>query len=88
MKEEKVLCTNALDQVSQPWEALIDDVELEKVTEELHIAETELTQLKNEMKQLPLVKKIAREIEMKKLQQHIKVLCTKQQQCVDKVEEL
>ena len=37
---------------------LIDDVELEKSVEELHIAEIEVNQLKDEMKQLPLVQKI------------------------------
>ena len=38
----------------------MEDVELEKFIEEMCTAETEVTQLNNEMKQLPLVKNMAK----------------------------
>ena len=50
IKDAKSLCTKAVDQVSQAWEALIEDAELDKVTQDLCTVETEVTQLKNEMK--------------------------------------
>ena len=46
---------------------LVDDQELEKFTEQLHIAKTEVNQMKNEMKKLPLAKKMAKVVEMKKV---------------------
>ena len=58
-----------LEKVYQTWEALIDDEELEKVSKQLRTVETEVTQLKNEMKKLPLVEKIAKSADMKRLQQ-------------------
>ena len=64
---------------------MIDDDKLEKVAEELHTAETEVTPLKNEMKNLPLAKKIAKVAKMKKLQQQVTVLHTQQKQRTDKV---
>ena len=56
-------------QVSQTWESMIDDAELEKTLEEICTAETEVTQLKSEMKKVPLAKNIPKATEMKKLQQ-------------------
>ena len=50
-----------INQVSQTWESLINNVELEKVTEELSITETKVTQVKNKMKKLPLAQKMAKE---------------------------
>ena len=55
IEEENALCAKAAKQVSQTWEALIDDVELEKVAEQLHTAETKANQMKNEMKKPPFV---------------------------------
>ena len=39
----------------------MEDVELEEVIEEKHTNETKVTQLKNEMKQLPLVQKMSKQ---------------------------
>ena len=64
--------------MSQNWESLIDDVKLEKVTEELCTAETEVTWLKNEMKKLPLAQKMTKAVEMKKLQKQVAALHTQQ----------
>ena len=44
----------AVEKVSQTWEGLIDDEELEKVTEQLCTTKTEVTQMKNGMKKFPL----------------------------------
>ena len=43
IEEVEALCAKVIKQVSQTWEALIDDAELEKLVEQLHIAETEAT---------------------------------------------
>ena len=58
---------------------MIDDTKLEKVVEELCIVEANMNQTKNAMKNFPLVEKMAKATEMKKLQQQVTVLCTKQQ---------
>ena len=60
IEEAEALCANDVDQVSLTWEALIKYAELEKVTEELCTNETKVTQMNNEMKQLPLVEKMAK----------------------------
>ena len=57
----------AVERVSQTWEGLIDDEELEKVTEQLCTTKTEVTQMKNVIKKLPLVEKIAKVAKMKKV---------------------
>ena len=44
--------------------------------------------MRNEMKKFPLAKKLAKVIEMKKLQQQVTVLNTQQQQRIDKVVDL
>ena len=44
----------AVNQVSQTWEALIDNTKLKKFAKEMRITEIGVTQLKNEMKKLPL----------------------------------
>ena len=36
IEEAKELCARVIKQVSQSWEYLIDDKEMEKVTEQLH----------------------------------------------------
>ena len=68
IEEAKVLCAKGEEKVSQTWEALIDDEELEKFTKKLHTTEIEVTQMKNEMKKLPLAEKMAKDSKMKKLQ--------------------
>ena len=40
IEDVKALFAKAFDQVSQAWEYLINDKELEKITEQLCIAET------------------------------------------------
>ena len=50
--------------------------------------EANITQIRNDMKHLPLAHKIAKEMKMRKLQQQMIVLCTQQQQREEKVEEL
>ena len=81
----EALCAKEIEQVDQTWEALNDDAELEKVTEQLHTAETEVNQLKNEMNKFPLEEKMAKTVEMKKLQQQVIALRTQQQQRNEKV---
>ena len=54
IEEVEALCAKVVNQFSQTWEALIDDKELEKFVEDMHRAETEAAQLKNEMKNLTL----------------------------------
>ena len=66
----------------------MEDIEIEKFLEELRTVETNVTQLKNEMKKLPLAEKMDKETEKKKLQQQVTMLHTQQQQRADKVEEL
>ena len=67
MEEVKVLCAKAVEKVSQPWESLIDNIELEQVTEQLHTAEVDFTQLKNEVKKLSVIEKMVRVADMKKI---------------------
>ena len=67
IEEVKALYAKKVEQVSQTWEALIDDVELNKVAKQLCIAETEVNQLQNEMNKFPLAEKMAKDADMKKL---------------------
>ena len=68
IEEVEELCAKAVEQVSQTWEALIDDEELEKFTKQLRIVEIEVNELRNEMKKLSLVEKMAKYANMKRLQ--------------------
>ena len=47
IEEAEVLCFEAIEHVSQQWEALISDTELEQVEKELHATEEDFAQLKN-----------------------------------------
>ena len=67
IEEVEAICVKVVDQVSQDWESLIEDVELEKVTEEIRTTDTEVTHLKNEMKRLPLVQNMDKVTEINKL---------------------
>ena len=67
IEETQVVCANVVDQVSQYWEALMDDVESEKLAKELTTVEGNIAQIRNEMKQFPLAHKMAKETEMRKL---------------------
>ena len=86
IEEEEVRCANVVDQVSQDWEALMDDAESEKLANEMTSIEGNITHTRNEMKHLPLAQKMAKEIEIRKLQQQVIVLCKQQQHHADKVE--
>ena len=75
IEQEEAVCAKVADQVSQAWVSLIDDAKLQKVVEELHTDDTKVNQLKYDMKQLPLAQKMAKETEMRKLQQQVTMLC-------------
>ena len=70
----EALCAKAVKQVSQTWEDLIDDEELNKLTEWLRIVETKVNQLKNEMKKFPLVHKMVKSTDMKRIQKQVTTL--------------
>ena len=75
----KEICAKVVDQVSQTWEALIDDAKSQKIANELTAFEVNITKKRNDMKQLPLTQKMAKATEMRKLQQQITMLLTQQQ---------
>ena len=54
IEEAEAVCANVFNQVSQAWEALMDDAESEKLAKELTTIESSISQIRNEMKQLPL----------------------------------
>ena len=54
------MCAKAVDQVSQTWEALIDNADLENVAQVLRNVDKKETQLNNQMNKLPLVQKMAK----------------------------
>ena len=66
----------------------MDDEQLDKIANELTLIEANFTQIRNDMKQLPLAQKMAKETEMRKLQQQVTVLRTQQQHHEENVEEL
>ena len=88
IEEEEVVCAKFVDQGSLDWVAFIDDVELEKVIEEIQTIESEVNQMKEGMKQFPLAKKIAKATKMRKLQHKVTVLCTQQYERIENVAEL
>ena len=69
IQEVEALCAKAYEQVSQSWEALIDDAELEQVTEKIYTVEMDFNKLKVELKKLPLVEKMSKATYLKILQQ-------------------
>ena len=71
IEEAEALCAKAVEQVSQTWEAFINDEELEQVTQQLHIAEADFNKLKNDLKKLPTTKKMSKDLDLKKLQQQV-----------------
>ena len=64
----EAICAKAVDQVSQTWEALMDDEESQKIVNDLTSLEENITQIRNDMNQLPLAHKMAKATEMRKLQ--------------------
>ena len=69
--EKEVLCAKAVEQVSQSWEALIDDTDLKQVTQQLHTAKADINKLKNEQKKLPIMEKMTKAANFKRLQQQV-----------------
>ena len=68
--------------------SLMDDEQSEKIENEMILLEANITQIRNDRKHLPLAHKMAKEAEMRKLQQQVTMLHTQQQHHVEKVEEL
>ena len=54
MIEAKQTYAKDVDQVSQNWEALMDDEKSHNISNELSAFEIDITQIRNKMKQLPL----------------------------------
>ena len=79
IEDVKALFAKAFDQVSQAWEYLINDKELEKITEQLRTVEIDVNQMKYEMKKLSLAKKMAKDAKMQKVHQQVVTLRTKKQ---------
>ena len=57
-QEDEAYCTNAYKEVSQDWEALVDEVELQVIKERLSAAEQRMEKLCGSLKALFLVEKI------------------------------
>ena len=88
VEEAEALCSKVVEQVSQAWEALIDDEELEQVTQQFHTTEAEFNKLQDDLKKLPMTEKMSKVVDMKKLQQQVEKLITHQQKRIDQVIEL
>ena len=80
IQEAKALYAKAYEQVSQSWEALVDDKELEKVIKQFHTTKEIFNKLKNELKKLPIVEKMSNNVDFKIIQQQVARLWTQQQQ--------
>ena len=57
IEDAKQTCAKAIDQVSQTWETLMDDEQSQNIANEFTTVEANITQIRNEMKQLPLEQK-------------------------------
>ena len=73
-----------MDRVSQTWEAKKSQM----IACELTMFEANITQIRNNMKQICLAQNKVKETELQKLHQQITVLRTQQHQREEKVEEL
>ena len=80
IQEAEALSAKAYQQVSQSWEALVDDTELEQVTKQFHTTKESFNKLKNELKKLPIVEKMSNNVDFKIIQQKVARLWTQQQQ--------
>ena len=83
IEKEEEICAKAIERVSQSWEELIDDTEIEQVKEKLYTSEVDINQLKNELKKLPTVENIARIDDMNILQQRVAKLRAQLQKRTD-----
>ena len=87
-QEVNEFCAKAYEQVFQEWEALMDDVEFQDITQRLHAIETSLSGLQTSLKSSPPLEKISKATELKALQQQVAKLHTKTQRRIDRVMEL
>ena len=88
IEEAKKKCVQAVDQVSQTWETLLDNGKSQKIASDLTTVEATIAQMKNEIKQLALEKKKVKTTKMRTLQHQTVALRAQQQQRKEKVEEL
>ena len=88
IQKAKVLCAKEYAQVSQLWETLLDDAELEKVTKKLHTREENMIGLRNELKKFALVEKMSKAAAFKILQEQVAKLWTQQQRRTEHVAKL
>ena len=79
IQEVDALFAKEYAQVSQSWEALMDNVDLEKIIEKIHTTEENLNRIKNELKKFLSVDKMSKVVDFKTLQQQVSKLCTQQQ---------
>ena len=79
IQEAKALCAKVYEQVSQAWEALMDDVELQDITKKIHEEEVSLAGLQTSLKYLSLIEKMSKVAEHKVLQQEVTKLWTQKQ---------
>ena len=56
----------------------MDDIELQEITNRLHVAESILASVRNTLKTLPLVENMAKDVEFKVVQQYVVKICTQQ----------
>ena len=68
IEDAKKACGKAVDQVSQTWEALMDDEKSQRIANELTTVEANIMQMWNEMKKLPLELKKVKITELCRLQ--------------------
>ena len=54
IENAKHACAKPVDQVSQTWETLMDDEQSQNITGYLTALESNIVQMQNEVKQLPL----------------------------------
>ena len=57
IENAKKTCDKVMDQVSQTWEALMDDEKSQRIANDLTVVEENIMQMRNETKQMPLEKK-------------------------------
>ena len=69
IEEAETICAKVVDKVSQTWEPLMDDEQSKKIANEITSLKSNITQIMNDMKELPLAQKMDKATEMRKLQQ-------------------
>ena len=69
IQEVEALCAKEYAQVSHYWESLMDDEELEQVTDKIHTMEENISGLSNSLKTLSSIEKMRKFVDLKTLQQ-------------------